>query len=201
MRGSDQANEPRRNKRDSSAYLPIIAGFSYTFFNHELRNYSQPAGFDEFSGDIKDIIQPLVFQPGEGWEYGVNIDWAGVALQRVTGMPLNDYCHKNIFEPLGLKNISMFPTEDMKKRLAFMNHRKSDGSLVGRDHLLRKPLVVDSSEVKNVFNSGGAGAFSTPSDYARKFFPPRKSNRFHFVVLERRIVTNAPAFRDHRHPA
>ncbi|KAL6709166.1 hypothetical protein ACN47E_001982 [Coniothyrium glycines] len=147
--------------------LTHTSGFGYTFFNHELHNYSHPAGFDEFSGDMKDIIQPLVFQPGEGWQYGLGIDWAGLALERVTGLSLNDYCHQNIFEPLGLKNISFFPTAHMKKNLALMNHRKQDGSLVGRDHLLRKPLTAETSEVKDVFNSGGAGSYSTPSDYAQ----------------------------------
>lgn len=100
----------------------------------------------------------------------MNIDFAGLALERVTGQSLNDYCHKNIFEPLGLKNISMFPTADMKAKLALMHQRKADGSLIGRDHLLRKPLVVERADVKNVFNSAGAGAFSKPSDYARKPF-------------------------------
>ncbi|KAF2031140.1 beta-lactamase/transpeptidase-like protein [Setomelanomma holmii] len=147
--------------------LTHTAGFGYTFFNRELLNYSHPAGFDEFSGDIKDILQPLIRQPGEGWEYGVNIDFAGLALERVTGQSLNDYCHKNIFEPLDLKSISMFPSADMKKRLALMHQRKADGSLHGRDHLLRKPLVVESADVKHVFNSAGAGAFSKPSDYAQ----------------------------------
>ncbi|KNG46629.1 beta-lactamase-like protein [Stemphylium lycopersici] len=144
-----------------------IAGFGYTFFNESLRDYSHPIGFDEFSGHIKDICQPLTFQPGEGWQYGVGIDFAGLALERVTNLSLNDYCHKNIFEPLGLKNISMFPNDGMKKRLANMNQRTHDGKLIGRDHLLRKPLFVESNEVKDVLNSGGAGAFSTPSDYAQ----------------------------------
>jgi CubicO group peptidase (beta-lactamase class C family) len=125
-------------------------------------------GFDEFSGNIKDILQPLTFQPGEGWQYGVNIDIAGLALERKTGMSLNDYCHKNIFEPLGLKNISMFPNEDMKKRLASMHQRNQDGSLVERDHLQLRPLTATSNEIGGIFNSGGAGAFATPSDYARK---------------------------------
>lgn len=48
-----------------------LAGFGYTFFNNELRDYSKPIGYDEFSGHLKDIIQPLVHQPGEGWQYGV----------------------------------------------------------------------------------------------------------------------------------
>lgn len=98
----------------------------------------------------------------------MNIDFAGLALERQTGMTLNDYCHKNIFEPLGLKSISMFPTAEMKKKLALMHQRKPDGTLIARDHLLRKPLVVESDKVKEVFNSAGAGAFSKPSDYARK---------------------------------
>ncbi|KAH5679264.1 hypothetical protein HBI21_080580 [Parastagonospora nodorum] len=147
--------------------LTHTAGFGYSFFNNELRDFAHPAGFDEFSGDIKDILQPLVFQPGEGWQYGVNIDYAGLALERLTGLSLNDYCHKNIFGPLGLKNISFFPTADMKKKLVFMHQRKPDGTLIARDHLLRKPLVVESDSVKEVFNSAGAGAFSTPGDYAQ----------------------------------
>lgn len=143
------------------------AGFGYTFFNEQLRDFSLPVGFDEFSGNVKDILQPLTFQPGEGWQYGVNIDIAGLALERVTGLSLNDYCHKNIFEPLGLKNISLLPNSEMKQKLATMHQRSADGSLIVRDHLLRKALVVEASEAKSMFNSGGAGAFAKPSDYAR----------------------------------
>ncbi|KAL1598465.1 hypothetical protein SLS59_006749 [Nothophoma quercina] len=158
---------PKNKKITLRMLLTHTAGFGYTFFNERLRDFSHPTGFDEFSGHIKDILQPLLFQPGEGWEYGVNIDFAGLALERVTGLSLNDYCHKNIFEPLGLKNISMFPTAEMKHQLAYMNHRNKDGSLIARDHLLRKPLVVESSEVKDVLNSAGAGCFAKPSDYAQ----------------------------------
>jgi CubicO group peptidase (beta-lactamase class C family) len=112
-------------------------------------------------------MQPLTFQPGEGWQYGVGIDFAGLALERTTGLGLNEYLRKNVFEPLGLKNISMFPSEEMKERLAGMNQRLHDGKLIARDHLLRKPLVAKGKEVDEVLNSAGAGAFGTPSDYAR----------------------------------
>lgn len=50
----------------------ILAGFGYTFFNEKLRDYSRPVGFDEFSGHVHDMQQPLVRQPGEGWQYGVS---------------------------------------------------------------------------------------------------------------------------------
>lgn len=54
--------------------LTHTAGFTYSFFNPTLRNHAYPAGVDEFSGLLQDFIQPLVFQPGERWEYGVSRD-------------------------------------------------------------------------------------------------------------------------------
>ena len=51
--------------------LVRAAGFAYTFFNEKLRKHGMPIGYDEFSGHIHDMMQPLVRQPGEGWEYGV----------------------------------------------------------------------------------------------------------------------------------
>ena len=46
------------------------AGFGYTFFHEGIRDHSKPIGWDEFSGHLRDLIQPLVHQPGEGWQYG-----------------------------------------------------------------------------------------------------------------------------------
>ncbi|RDW77816.1 beta-lactamase family protein [Coleophoma cylindrospora] len=148
--------------------LTHTAGFGYTFFNDKLRDYSFPIGYDEFDGSMYDMLQPLVNQPGEGWEYGINIDWAGIALERITHLSLNQYLHDYIFQPLGLKNISMVPTRPMKSKLAYMNQRSSDGSLMSRDHLLRKPLVVETTaEIASCFNSGGAGCFAKPQDYCQ----------------------------------
>lgn len=88
----------------------------------------------------------------------INIDWAGVLVERSTGLSLNAYLHRFVFEPLGLKNISMFPTPSMKANLAYMNSRAANGQLSPRDHLLRRPLIVETSEeINNCFNSGGAG--------------------------------------------
>ena len=99
----------------------------------------------------------------------INIDWAGVLLERATGLSLNDYIHQHIFRPLGLTNISMIPTRSMKANLAYMNQRSPDGRLSGRDHLLRRPLIVESAEnIKSCFKSGGAGCFAKPQEYARK---------------------------------
>lgn len=112
---------------------------------------------------------PLVNQPGETWEYGINIDWAGIVLERASGMGLNDWIQKNIMQPLGLKNINMFPTADMKKNLAHMHQRWPGSSgAEERDHIYREPLIAQTdAEKKNIFHSGGAGAYANPAEYAQ----------------------------------
>ncbi|KAM4065839.1 beta-lactamase [Hirsutella rhossiliensis] len=160
--------EPKQNGITLRMLLTHTAGFGYSFSNENIRDWGYPAGIDEFSGDIEDILQPLLFQPGEGWAYGVGIDWAGLALERAMKMRLNDYVQDKICLPLGLENVNMLPTQSMKDKLAYMHQRSPDGSLAARDHLLRRPLVVQSREQRDaMFQSGGAGIFAKPQEYCR----------------------------------
>lgn len=151
--------------------LSHTAGFGYEFFNPKLRDYGRPIGFDVFHADEKDILRmPLVNQPGERWEYGINIDWAGIVLERGTGVRLNDWIQKNIMHPLELENINMFPTEHMKKELAFMHQRwPGDASKTEeRDHIYREPILAETHhEKKHIFHSGGAGAYAKPAEYVQ----------------------------------
>lgn len=88
-------------------------------------------------------------------------------------MSLNDYIQEHICKPLGLENVNMFPNENMKKHLAYMHQRAPNGKLSHRDHLLRRPLTITSEEDKKaILNSGGAGMFAKPQEYARKSFHP-----------------------------
>lgn len=68
----DGTTEPKKKGITLRMLLTHTAGFGYTFFSERLRDWSYPGGLDEFSGDIRDIKQPLLFQPGERWEYGVS---------------------------------------------------------------------------------------------------------------------------------
>lgn len=60
--------------------LTHTAGFGYSFFNERIRNWGFPSGIDEFSGRIEDMKLPLLFQPGEGWEYGVSRPFCHILL-------------------------------------------------------------------------------------------------------------------------
>ena len=60
----------------SSLLISTAAGFAYSFFNSKLNDFVQPVGLDEFSGNYHDTVsQPLINQPGDAWEYGINLDW------------------------------------------------------------------------------------------------------------------------------
>ncbi|KAK4628592.1 Acyltransferase calJ [Fulvia fulva] len=163
---------PRKNDITLRMLLSHTAGFAYEFFHPTLREHGRPIGYDCFKADIRDILRmPLVHQPGEKWEYGTNIDWAGIVLERATGVRLNDWIQNNIMQPLGLKAINMFPAEDMKKNLAYM-HQKWPGDPSGkseeRDHILREPLLADTKEEQaRLFHSGGAGCFAKPAEYVQ----------------------------------
>lgn len=99
----------------------------------------------------------------------VNMDWAGVILERATGKKLNEYIQENICKPLGLEQLTMFPTEQMKKHLVYMHQRGTDGKLSRRDHLQRRNLTATTAEQqKAIFNSGGAGMFAKPQEYCRE---------------------------------
>lgn len=166
----DGTTEPQKKAITLRMLLTHTAGFGYSFFNERLRDWGFPAGIDEFTGRFEDIKTPLLFQPGEGWEYGVNIDWAGVALERATGLSLNQYMHKHILQPLGLGNTNMIPTAEMRTKLAYCHFRQPDGVLRHRNHLQRAPLVVDLNspeEIARIFSSGGAGMFAKPGEYAK----------------------------------
>ncbi|KAH8699068.1 beta-lactamase family protein [Talaromyces proteolyticus] len=157
----------KKNRITLRMLLSHTAGFGYTFFHEELRDFSYPVGYDEFSGHLTGVMQPLVHHPGEAWEYGVGIDWAGILLERVTGLKLGEYMQKNIFEPLGIDNISFSPSNHTAK-LAYMNSRSPDGKLSARDHLLNRSLNVGSEDdAQRLFHSGGAGLFAQPQQYAK----------------------------------
>ncbi|KAF2641704.1 beta-lactamase/transpeptidase-like protein [Massarina eburnea CBS 473.64] len=146
--------------------LAHTAGFGYAFFDP--RVYAQ--GIDEFTLDVEEILKsPMVNQPGTTWEYGINVDWAGLILERVTGTKLNDYFQEHIFKPLGITSTTMFPTAEMRANFAGQHQRDpTTGEIKEREHLYKNALNINSKEEEQkAFHSGGAGLFTKPTEYAK----------------------------------
>lgn len=111
------------------------------------------------SGQRKALNVPLSFDPGERWEYGINIDWIGLAISAVTGMRLGEYLQKNIITPLGMHSTGFKITPEMRARVAKVHLRNAnDQSLSVLDFEVPQEPEVDP---------GGGGLYSTASDYLR----------------------------------
>ncbi|CAI7648025.1 unnamed protein product [Penicillium pancosmium] len=122
--------------------------------------------YNEFSGNAEDFHQSLVNQPGEQFEYGIGLDWVGMAIEGVTRQRLNEYIQKSIFEPLGVKDVSMLPSKALRERLVGIWQRSSEGHLTPRDYPLNKPLDGDTTP-EDIFNSGGAGLFGNVKEFSK----------------------------------
>jgi CubicO group peptidase (beta-lactamase class C family) len=74
---------------------------------------------------------PLVFEPGESWTYSPSIDYAGLLVERVTGKTLEEYMKTNLWEPLGIKDMTfnLGRRPDMKEKLADMSVRDETGKV------------------------------------------------------------------------
>ena len=111
------------------------------------------------SGQRNALNIPLSFDPGERWEYGINIDWIGLAISAVTGMRLGEYLHKHITGPLGMHSTGFKITPEMRARVAKVHLRNpADQSLSLLDFEVPQEPEVDP---------GGGGIYSTASDYLR----------------------------------
>lgn len=176
LKGFDSSGRPELIEKETRITLRMLlshtAGFGYTFFNSKVHAYGFPLGNDELDGYSASVLnQPLLREPGTDWEYGVGVDWAGTLIERVSGLTLNEYLQTHIFAPLNIHHISMFPTPQMRAQLAHMNHKTSDPANGTKcqpcAHPHRRPLVTPVNEQGSVYNSGGAGLFARPTDYAQ----------------------------------
>jgi CubicO group peptidase (beta-lactamase class C family) len=111
------------------------------------------------SGQRKAIDIPLSFDPGERWEYGINIDWVGLMVSAVTGLRLGEYIKQHITAPLGMASTGFTITPDMRTRLAKVHQRAATS-----DALTVLPFEVPQEPE---IDPGGGGMYSTASDYLR----------------------------------
>jgi CubicO group peptidase (beta-lactamase class C family) len=109
---------------------------------------------------------PLAFQPGEKYNYGLNMDVLGRIIEVVSGLSLSDYFRINLFEPLNMKNTSFFLSKEKQSKLVPVYGYDENGAFVKVNKVnistnLDYPLQVD-----NQYYSGGGGLISEAMDYA-----------------------------------
>ena len=136
------------------------AGFSYEIWNDDIIRYQEATDTPGIISCLNAALTtPLLFDPGDAWDYGINIDWVGKMVEQVSGRKLSDYFRRNIFEPLGMADTAFRITDSMRGRLAKIHHRMEDGSLAS-DVELEIPQEPE-------FEMGGGGLYGTVGDYLK----------------------------------
>jgi len=164
LEGFDGAGKPilRAPKRDITTRMLLMhtAGFGYDFFNESYKRLTHELGYPNVVSSTKACIStPLLFDPGDAWEYGTSMDWAGQVVEGITGKRLGTVLKERIFEPLGMNDTRFTMTDSMHARLATIHRRESDGFLV--------PLVGFELPQDPEIHMGGGGLYATVGDYCR----------------------------------
>jgi CubicO group peptidase (beta-lactamase class C family) len=138
-------------------------------------NANVATGLMPYDGTIADSVkrlaaQPLLFNPGERWEYSLGVDVLGRLVEVVSGKPLDEFFRTRIFEPLGMKDSFFFVPDDKVGRLATAYTYYDDKGL---NRFPDTPITEGTMSYsayplkgKRLY-SGGGGLVSTAADYAR----------------------------------
>jgi CubicO group peptidase (beta-lactamase class C family) len=161
--GWDDNGEPRlrppRREVTLRHLMTHTSGFAYDLWDADLAQYMKQKGVPPLdSGEEAAFYPPLMFDPGERWEYGISIDWIGKLVEVVSGDSLGTYMQENIFAPLGMSSTGYRISPDMEERRASTHQRAPDGSLTPTDWVRQQEPLLES---------GGGGLYSTADDYLR----------------------------------
>ncbi len=138
--------------------LTHTAGFVYDTWNEDMNRFATETGLPAArTGKLAALSAPLGFDPGERWEYGINIDIAGRMIEVASGLDLETYMRRYLFEPLGMPDTGFVLRPEWENRLAVVHSRGPNGGLT--------PIETPRPAPNPEFYAGGGGLFSTAQDY------------------------------------
>ncbi len=163
LEGFDANGEPKLRPAKGAITLRQLmthtAGFAYNVWNGDLAVYLEKTGTPNiFSCQNVALKTPIMSDPGTRWEYGINIDFVGKAVEAVSGKRLDAYLRDQIFTPLGMNDTGFKITDNMRQRLVATHARGDDGSLA--------PIPFEL-EQNPEFHMGGGGLYGTAGDYIK----------------------------------
>ncbi|MEH2475717.1 CubicO group peptidase (beta-lactamase class C family) [Nitrobacteraceae bacterium AZCC 2161] len=110
---------------------------------------------------IADLAKiPLEFSPGEAWNYSVSTDVVGYLVEKISGMPFEQFLKDRIFDPLGMVDTGFFVPAEKAHRLAACYAVDGKGGMTLQDDPATSSFLTPPSMI-----SGGGGLCSTAADY------------------------------------
>jgi len=161
LEGFDAGGTPRlrapRRAITLRHLLTHTAGFAYEIWQPAIAQYQAATGTPGITTCANAALTtPLLFDPGERWEYGISVDWVGKMVEAASGKKLDRYFQDNVFGPLGMKDTSFKLSPSQRARLASVHQRGDNGALA--------PIEFGLPEEPE-FLMGGGGLYGTAGDY------------------------------------
>lgn len=128
------------------------------------------SGLGNVDADLLDRMKalaklPLLYQPGEKWQYSLSTDLLGCLIEVISGTSLENFLRTNIFDPLGMNDTYFNLPASRANRLAAVYTEDSLHRVV-RMQRTSKTNDPDYPLANKHYFSGGAGLSSTAYDYA-----------------------------------
>jgi methyl acetate hydrolase len=158
---ADGAPRLRPPRRDITTHMLLThtSGLAYDFFSRDYVAFMNAKGTPSaFSGRREALKTPLLFEPGDRWHYGTNLDWCGLIVEAIRGRRLGDVFKNHIFAPLGMRETSFRLGAALAPRFATLHDRHADGTLT------RSAFSIPSDPEMDM---GGHGLFGTVGDYMK----------------------------------
>lgn len=111
---------------------------------------------------------PLFHQPGEKFTYGLNSDLLGYFVEVMSGMSLDEFFKKKIFQPLGMNDSYFYLPKEKQHRLSNLFTENSNKQIVVMDSIYKLNGEFNSyfPNMNGTYFSGGGGVSSTAMDYS-----------------------------------
>ena len=163
LEGFDSQGEPKlrpaKNPITLRHLMTHTAGFCYNLWNGDMVQYLEKTGLPAITTCQNDALKtPLASDPGTRWEYGINIDFVGKAVEAASGKRLDAYLRDHLLTPLGMTDTGFKIGDAQRQRLVGMHARGPDGLLA--------PIPFELEQDPE-FHMGGGGLYSTAGDYIR----------------------------------
>lgn len=141
----------------------MTAGFSYELDSPSLRLAKEQTGGRCPTRETMEYLarEPLLFEPGERWEYSLCHDVLAALVELISGQNFDSYVKENIFNPLGMDSATFLPDEAAVEKLACLYQRNIE---TGRIYNCGK---ANKYRLGSEYASGGAGCVSTVDDYMK----------------------------------
>jgi methyl acetate hydrolase len=157
--GDTPALRPPARQVTIKNLITHTSGLGYWFFNPQLVRWEEVTGVPNVvAGSRASFTAPMLADPGEAFNYGINIDWLGKVVEAVTGVGLDVAIKQGITGPLGMDQTTFLMNDGQRPNSTPVHVKAEDGTWMSIGEVLNQ---------EPDWWAGGHGLYGPPSDYIK----------------------------------